>query len=448
MKKTLKWASILGTIALLGAGSFAVFKGDPTNISTTKVTTEPGGSSFETTVTTDGVGEILVQVELPKTPRYEEGAPVVVTVPTYFTPENTGYHPLEGLTDAGSISITLMYPGRSNGNGKSSAGTDDFGGPDSIKALRDVLLFALGEKTNTLGLTLDQLSDIQPLYSDVGIYAFSHPGLAATAVLGSYPTELQNIAYFVGRENPTLDLTSTLELGHWESSTKGKKIAVPNLLYHYPEDYTDSAISIDYSTIDYDLADKTPFFDSNKNGKLDDGEFALGTQVPKMFGKRYYSRALLHALEDNGVLTEKDWPGDLATPQEADSTWPSRESTAYFDAINTSVHVMLVFATQDHVQVVQDKPHIHQAYDGFAQNKNWIRLNPDLSYVTALAQDEKVKYTEHDANTEPANWADLKEWAYANSNGFSGGIPLAGVLEMMDRTHTQNWSDDLSTSLE
>ena len=47
--------------------------------------------------------------------------------------------------------------------------------------------------------------------------------------------------------------------------------------------------------------------------------------------------------------------------------------------------VMLVFAQEDHAQAAQDKPHIHQAFQGFRfEARLWVRLNPDRAYVQSL----------------------------------------------------------------
>ena len=89
-----------------------------------------------------------------------------------------------------------------------------------------------------------------------------------------------------------------------------------------------------------------------------------------MFGKRYYSTALTQALLNNGALSLATWPADLATPQEAAQAWQIRQTTGLFetmqdDTIVQNMKVMLVFAQDDHAQVAQDKPHIHQLYQGF-----------------------------------------------------------------------------------
>jgi len=54
---------------------------------------------------------------------------------------------------------------------------------------------------------IDELLTIKPLTSNVGMYAFSHPGIAATNVMAIYGNELTDIKlYSRARENPTIDM--------------------------------------------------------------------------------------------------------------------------------------------------------------------------------------------------------------------------------------------------
>jgi hypothetical protein len=100
--------------------------------------------------------------------------------------------------------------------GARSDGTYDYRGPASLAALRDVIKFPLGQNTNFDGYYLDELIDITPLYKNVGIHASSHSGVMATNVLAFYADELENVTYFVGRENPTIDEMYALEFGHFD----------------------------------------------------------------------------------------------------------------------------------------------------------------------------------------------------------------------------------------
>ena len=424
-----------------------------TSGSSAPLTVQKAGSTFETTIMTADLGKILVQVSLPDAPRYSEGAPVVVNVPTFYTPDKTGFEDLDGVTEAGMISLNLMFPGRSDGKGKSSEGTDDYGGPNSIKALRDVVLFAMGKTTTSDGFSLAQISEIPPLTTDVGLYAFSHPGLAATAVMGTYAADLSGLAFYVGRENPTGDTLATLELGYRQSKSGNPSdpsgVPLVNPAYSYPTDFSDSALTPDYSTARYDSTEAAPYLDLNNNRRYDSGDFLFRSGSTELFGKMYYSSRLLHALRDNGALSAPDWPKNLATPEEADAAWPSRSATTYYSELSAlkSLHVMLVFAKDDHVQVVADKPHIHQAYDGFRSAGIWTRLEPDASYVTNLNAAVGRAYAEHPANTAPTNWAAATAWAYTGNNLGNSIVPLAAVLELADRTHTNTWATDISAVL-
>ncbi len=407
------------------------------------------GTTFTTTIESDGIGSILVQVILPSAPRYADGAPIVVAVPTFFTPERPGFQTAPPVEEQGVISMAMVYPGRSDGAGHTSDGENDYGGAKSIQALRDVLLFALGEKKNTDGYALDDLIAMNPLHSDVGLYAFSHPGIAATNVLATYASELKDVRFFVGYENPTQSLFSPLELGHYAGDGK-RKVPVNNPAYRYPEDYSATNIALDYSSVRYDAQTSRPYFDLNGNGTADAaGDYLFGEQIPTMFGKRYYSAELLRALEDNGALSDATWPDDLATPEEGAAVWASRQTTASYPKLSSlsNLHVTLVFAENGHVQSIPDMPNIHQAYDGLRAAGVWTRLNPDSAYVADLRAAIAAQYEDHPANSEPSNWADSDAWAFPVLTASSTLVPLAATLELADRAHADDWTDDLDDVL-
>ena len=202
---------------------------------------------------------------------------------------------------------------------------------------------------------------------------------------------------------------------------------------------------MDYSTVQWDAKSEAPYFDANGNKKLDTSEFVLSDKHPHMFGKIFYSRALLKALEENNAFDTIERPENLATVEEAEELWPFRETVFNYNKINKNTYVMLVFAEQDHVQSVKDKPHIHQAYDGFTNAGLWVRLNPDASSVASL--NSGLSSPDNDANTEPTDWLDIEDWAHSNKAPSTKVIPLAAVAEMADRTYTNNWDENLDTVL-
>lgn len=410
-------------------------------------TPTPAGGELITYVNSVGIGRIAVRLRLPVQPRYPEGAPIVVNIATFFTPRS-GFGKGLKVTDIGAIGVAYLWPGENDPRtGAASEGTFDYGGPDSLAALRDVIRFVSGLILNSDGHYIHELLGITPLTDNVGLYAFSHPGIAATNVLAYHGMDLPNVKYLVGRENPTLDALSAVEVGHW--GEHGEPVLNP--YYTYPDDYSPTALDLDYSTVGWiqnaDYPDGRPFF------AVPDGEdYILGERVPHMWDKRYYSMALTQALLDNGALTEEAWPEDLATITDTQNHWPYRITVHNYPTLITTapnLKVMLVFAKDDHVQPALDKPHIHQAYDGFRHTAGlWVRLNPDRVYVQQIRPDYPLgNFPDNAANTEPADWLEVRQWAYPNLPGASEAVALASVAEMADRTRENNWNDNLDEVL-
>ena len=407
------------------------------------------GTILVTSIDSEGIGRIAVQISLPEVPRYGEEAGIVVEVNTFLTPSNSFYSSLNAPA-VGLIHISYLWPGLSDGTAASD-GEFDFGGEASIRALKDVLRFATGETPNSEGYYLDQLISPKPLYENVGLYAFSHPGLAAVNVMGHHGDQFSRLAYFVGRENPTMDKLTAVEIGYYGENSQPEL----NPLYEYPEDYSPQDITLDYGSIQWD-PDYTepgsrwlgvPYFDLNGNGIMDFGDHHLGLRVPAVDGKRVYSIELTQALRENHVFPPGKWPQDVADLSLVKETWIYQDSTRTYPEVGQQLpdlKVMLVFARDDHVQPASDKPHIHQAYDGFSAADLWVRLNPDAAYIEMVSSQVRQDYQEHPANFEPTDWRDSQSWGYQNLPGASQLVPLAAVAEMADRVQAGNWSPDLS----
>ena len=402
-------------------------------------------------------GQIAVRVDLPPEPRYGESAPVVVVASTWFVekynqkmvPFHLEYNPV----DVGAISISHMWPGKTDPESKiGSEGEYDYGGPNSLAALRDTIRFALGVIPDVNGLLLHELISVEPLYENVGLFASSHAGVVATNVMAYYGEELQGLKYFVGRENPTMAEMYPLEIGHFDERHQ----PVYNPYYHH-EGYTPTSITVDYSQLGW--VQNAAFPEGRPIFYMSDGEdYVLDDKGPQINGKRWFSYTLTQSLLDNGVFTMESWPVDVATPQQTADFWPYRVSVHNYAAIGETLpelRVLLPFASSDHVQVAPDKPHIRQAYDGFRKTAGlWVRLNCDLVYVQAEIHSSASLangFPDNDANTEPGDW-----YAEAQSWGFEGQlagemttktVPLAGVAEMADRVQADHWAPNLDAPL-
>lgn len=414
-----------------------------------------GTSIVYASVPGDNGNWIAVRLKFPDTGRYTaEGggtnAPLIVEAPTFLTGVGIFYQSLD-VSSQGIIHVSMIWPGLNDpSTGFSSDGSYDYGGPNCLSALRHVLRFAAGQTNTFDGYKVTDMganSGIAPLAGNVGIYAFSHPGIAATLVMAQYGRELSDISYFVGRENPTQDVLTAVELGHWDLSPPDY---AANAFYNYPGDYNSEDINLggDYAYVKWDAANSRPYFDDGA-GKT----YYLGTKTPSMFGKYYYSMRLTQALLDNSALSLATWPAAVATPDEAKANWPIRQSTPYYTKIASAapqLKVMLVFADNDHVQPALDKPHIHQAWDGFKKGAGleWVRLNPDRAYVESVYGAAVPSAPDIDANKEPERWNDMLSYGYPGSlQASSSRFPQAAVAEMADRAQYSNWSANLSSVL-
>jgi len=408
---------------------------------------EPSAQSLMTFVESEGIGRIAVSIRPPSETRYPDGAPVVVNVSGFFT-ASSGFDDQLDPDALGAIYVTYLWPGKTDPRtGIASEGTFDYGGPDCLAALRDVVRFATGEIPDVDGRTLDGIVDVPVLYEVSGLYAFSHSGIVATNVLALLGEDLQLVRFFVGRENPTIDPMYPLEPGHWDDET-GRPVHNP---FYEPTGYTPTSIEIDYSTVYWSEEHGRPAFRSASEGGAD---YVCSSKHPTMWGKDYWSTGLLQALLDNGALNRETWPANLATPEEAAANWPFRTTVDNYPRLAEvlpDLKVMLVFAADDHVQTAIDKPHVHQAYDGFHESARlWCRLNPDRAYVEALVgRGSGSAIPDNPANREPATWMAVRSWGYQKPGGVNTNVlvPLAAVAEMCDRTYYDRWEPDLDAVL-
>ena len=418
---------------------------------------ESGTSEWNPIVTThiqcEEVGRIAVRVDVPKEPRYGDSAPVVVVASTWFVEkynlEETSFHLVYNPVDVGAIAVSHLWPGKTDpGTGVSSDGRYDFGGPDSMTALRDTIRFSLGEIPNIDGEYLHELIAVEPLYDNVGMFASSHAGVVATNVMAYHGESFPGLKYFVGRENPTMPEMYPLEIGHFDN----KHTPIYNPFYDHTG-YTPTSIDVDYSTLDW--IENATFPEGRPMFRVPNGpDYVLDDKGPNIGGKRWFSHALTQALMDNGVFTPQTWPSDLATPQQTGDFWPYRTAVHNYGEIGDKLpelRVLIPFATFDHVQAARDKPHIRQAYDGFHKTAGlWTRLNCDLSYVQSEIHSSASLaggFPDNNANTEPSNWyVDGESWGFAgklDGQMTAQTVPLAGIAEMADRVQADDWSPNL-----
>jgi hypothetical protein len=464
--KALKCLPRLSLVLALFLGACASAPATPTpaapGTATPVAATPSVAKTILTYVASAGIGNIAVRVSFPKTPRYAPSAGIVVLVPPILT-EAAGFQSSPDVTGLGLIQVSFLWPGQTDrATHTRSDGTFDHGGTNSIQALRDVLRFATGIIQDQDGHYINNLALVTALPSEVGLYGYGDAGMAALNVLALYGDQLQNVTYLVGYENPTGDTTANLELGYWESN--GQPVFNPT--YTYPQNYAPNTLKLNFTTLRWEAAYKNsqtgalgrPYLDLDGTGAVSSGDFIFNDQVPTEGGKRYYSTALTQALFNQGDLNTSDWPADLATPQEAAQFWQFRQaSTRYLQIGNLmySLHVMLLFAVDDHAQVSADKPHIHQLFQGLRYQAArpesalglWVRLNPDRAYISSLIPGANLDFPDNPANTQPDDWTQIGRYAVPDLADGANLVSLAGIAEMADRTHYATWDLNLGQVL-
>ncbi|MCD6291719.1 MAG: hypothetical protein J7M34_14585 [Anaerolineae bacterium] len=428
-----------------------------------------GASSSVTVVDVDlpsastgsAAGTLALRIYAPAAPsdaRYADGAPVVVYVPGG---DSLGQLRPFLFQATDMIRIVFLFPGGVDATtGRRSGGTYDHRGNSSIAALRDVVLFAAGKKTDASGQTIDDLLSVPVLHDNIGLIGSSNGGNIVTAVAALYGTSLAGyLRYIVQWESPVSSQIATTDLGGVILDCPpglDVRLAVTNPRYYA---YGPLVLGVDYSQIAYDPASTHPvFLDGNGDGTyttVDDP--STGCRTPDLNGNRLldvdedfplraytdgthdvYSRPATQALVDHHVFSGT-WPSRIATVPQANAFWDLREAVRlYPDAVTNipGLEGMVLATVVDHVQTASDKPHIRQAFEGWDNAGAWVQINPSPSYMVeadpTLAG--RTDLPNNAPNTPPADWSDAASYAVPEDVSNSV-LQSAAVRQMADRTH-------------
>lgn len=390
--------------------------------------------------------------------RYADGAPVLIFVP--------------GGTDAGTlrpalsqaedvIRIVFLFPGGTDPlAGRSSDGTYDYRGANSIAALRDVIRYAAGELTDSLGRTIDDVLPVPVLHDNIGLLGGSNGGNVIVAVAGEHGGDLNGyLRYIVQWESPVSSQIATADLGRVRlDCPPGPQASLPAVNPRY-QSYGPLVLDVDYTQLTYDASDPLHpvFFDGtgdghyttvvdpqsgcqtpdlNLNGDLELNEdFPLSTFSDGV--KQFYSGPVTQALADQNVFGS-GWPTDVATPPQTNAFWNLREAVRHYPAALANIpdlEGMVLTSVVDHVQTAPDHPHIHQAFDGWDGNGDWVKINPARDYVLEVdpSLSSRTDLPDNAANTAPADWTDAGSYAFPD--GLDEVYFAAAVHEMADRAH-------------
>ncbi len=166
-----------------------------------------------------------------------------------------------------------------------------------------MIRFAANRMADANGRYMVSMTSVPPLVGEVGVYAFSDAGIAAIRAFSLYGAQLQGLGYFIGREIPTVDTISCMEIGYYNDAGQ----PVYNPFYIYPTSYSIDSFDAELHQLALgpgsipaaiSKAVGRPYLDLDGNGSLGSGDYVFDGQIPVMFGKRYYSTALTAGLAD------------------------------------------------------------------------------------------------------------------------------------------------------
>lgn len=430
----------------------------------------PGGLAFvdvDLPSEAAGGGTLALRIFPPDVPRYAEGAPVVV----FATGGDAAGGVRPELTRASeAVRIVFIFPGgRDLANGRASDGVYDNRGPNCIAALRDVVLFAAGALRDDRNRTIDDVLDVPVLHDNIGLFGSSNGGNIVVAVSARYGADLRGrLRYVVQWESPVSSQVATSDMGPGRLDCTGGPGGPPPTTgsvnpWYDPAGFTDTTLDVDYSAIAYDPSDAAhPVFldgtgdghytttpdpshggcrtpDLNLNGRLETIEdFPLGSYPSG--SRRVYSRPAMQAIAAAGLAGDLPASEFLSTA-ESEAYWNEREAVRLYDAAADAIpdlEGMVLCSLVDHVQTATvDKPHTHQAFDGWRRNALFARINPSRAAVIDVDPSLATRTDLPDLpdDTPPADWSAPEAYAYPDA--LEPTVQAAAVYQMADRARAR-----------
>ncbi len=400
---------------------------------------------------------IAVGVLPPLTPRYSDGAPVVVFVPGGA--DKGAAEGAPGHSGFGFVEVRFAFPGGGHGEW-TSGGTYDHRGPDCIRALADVIKFASGKLADKDGRRIGELVPrTRVLTALTGIEGSSHGGNACGLAMATHGAEFRDLAFYASMESPYGEGAVNVELGGRDDKLNPA--------------YNPETGVLDLAKLAWDAnlqpgpgkrwrGAGTPlrgslFFDVDGDGKFSEqSDFAVNafTFDCGQGQKVWYTPRLIRAAEARKLFGGSR-PAHIPMLAEAEEFWRWRDAqNSITNAVRNCTNLaVIVYANErDHVQIAPDHPHILAQVEGYrTAGAKFVRLNADRAYTERVAagfpreRTAGLKFPDNDAGL-----------AWSRRNIRTGlepqELPLtlymkAVVCELADRCHAQNWSKNLDAVL-
>jgi len=405
---------------------------------------------------------LFLRITSPQSSRYPEGAPIVISMPGGFNEEGIGDRET-ALDEHGFIEIRFNFPGAGE-YPFSSGGEYDYRGPQSLKAVRDIILFAQGLTYNVGDSTFEQLvSPITPMSSNIGLVGWSNGGNTNICVAGKYGEDISGLTWILNWESPVGDGMPQAEAGAKSESNLRPFNSGVNPAYDPASGTWDFSKLAYESQIQIPIINNTEqhvtgglYIDENENGAVDPGsDFIFYPLVFNINGtyKSFYSERVRQAAASLQVLPLNS-PEHFSTVQETQEFWSWRNGEYWIDSTiqkNPDLMFMIVASDTDHVQISPDHPPVIIQYEAFIDaGCRLVRLNPDRSYVEDYLDHSYPGAVDNEAFVEldRNNMDSRVEPGNSSSDHFNRvTVAAAGVCELADRTYYDNTDTQLNNIL-
>lgn len=361
----------------------------------------------------------------------------------------------------GFVEIRFAFPGGGRDE-DASGGVYDFRGPNCLRALADVIRFAMGKIPDQQGRKIqDLVGNIKVLAQNVGLNGSSHGGNACGMVMATHGEEFPELAFYASMESPYGEGNVNIELGGRDQGVNPA--------------YNPQTGVLDLSKLAWsaDLPPGPPrrwqgegtglrgalFFDLNGDGLyVETGDYPANAFVQDLGqgAKVWYTPRLIREAEAR-KLFGKARPAHVPSLAESTEYWRWRDAAG---SIGTAVKncpnvAVIVYANQrDHVQTAPDHPHILVQVEGFRQaGAKFVRLNADRAYVERVVAAGAPPFLKQQTLAFPDNEAGIP-WDRSNiRNGLEPAeLPMqlfmqAAVCELADRVQGGNWAKNLEAVL-
>ena len=409
-----------------------------------------------------GESGIAVGVMLPKQPRYAAGAPVAIHVDGGVQAGSARGRP--EYVEMGFVQVNFAFPG-GGARDEVSGGTYDFRGPQCIRALADVILFATGRKADREGRRIGQVaSGLTVLTNNCGLIGSSHGGNACGMAMALHGGEFPDLAWYASMESPYGEGAANIELGGHESGV--------NPAY----DPRTGVLDLSRLAWSADLQPGLPgrrmpdpvqgmkgafFFDLDGDGRFRPGDDFPANAFVGDDGrgvKAWYSPRVIAEANRRG-LGGRTRPAHVPTLAESKEFWRYRDAAPSITAaVARCTHLaVVVYANErDHVQAALDHPHILAQYGGFRDaGAKFVRLNPDRAYVEQILTSGPAPSGPRRPARRDLELPDNPAHQVITRANLAGALEPPGltispcmqaaVCELADRTQTGRWTPDLES---